>query len=331
MRIIFDLRNVGLGNNGGSSTLVKSANALTELGHDILMLDSGKNQHTWNELKAEHMVFKDNSDVEDADFIIATGYKSVYKTMRSPGRFGHKCHWIRGWETWQMPEQQINEIVLKADTFKLVNSMCLQRKLKMYGVNSQLIRPGYDLKEITPDRTLLQTNKIVLGGLYSKGKHWQIKRTQWILDVARAMKKKYPNVELWMFGNSKCSHDIVDRYYKKPSIEEKNYFYNNISIWLSPAMQEGLHMPPAEAMMAGRPVVGTNADMSGTEDYLFHMKTGLVANNNFDSFLSKVRTLIIDPDLCNKLGARGRLQVEKIGSRKQNMKKLVSYFMGIIS
>jgi len=42
MDIIFDLRNVGLGNNGGSLTLIKSGNTLQEMGHCVCFIDSGK-------------------------------------------------------------------------------------------------------------------------------------------------------------------------------------------------------------------------------------------------------------------------------------------------
>ena len=73
MRIIFDLRRVGLGDNGGSSTIVNSANTLVDLGHDVVVFDSIKNQHTWTPLKAEHIITGKNRKIPDADFIIATG------------------------------------------------------------------------------------------------------------------------------------------------------------------------------------------------------------------------------------------------------------------
>lgn len=330
MRIIFDLRSVGLGNNGGSSTLVKSGNALVEMGHEVVFIDSVKNQHTWTPLKASHIIPKTNSDIPSADFIIATGYKSVAHTVRSPGRLGHKFHWIRGWETWQMSEAKIVERVLKSSTKKLVNSICLQRKLKSFGVESKIIRPGYDLNEITPNPTLKQGNKIVLGGLNTKGKHFKIKRTQWIFDTYEMMKRKYKNVELWMFGNTNISMSSVDRYFQRPTMAQKNYFYNNVDIWLSPAMQEGLHMPPAEAMMSACPVVGTDADMSGTEDYLIDQHNGIIAKNKFSSFSTNVEKLINNENLRTLYGQNARKTIENIGDRKTNMNKLIEYFMGII-
>ena len=135
MIILFDLRNVGLGNNGGSLTLIKSGNTLQDMGLEVYFIDSGKNKHTWEKLECEHIIASKNGHIPDADFIIATGYKSVAKTVSTPGRCGHKAHWIRGWETWQYPPKKIVAYVLKAPTIKLVNSLGLKRKLKTFSFN----------------------------------------------------------------------------------------------------------------------------------------------------------------------------------------------------
>lgn len=322
---------VGLGNNGGSSTLVKSGNALLELGHEVLFIDSGKNQHTWTPLKAEHIRPKNNAAIPSADFIVATGYKSVAPTMRAPGRSGHKCHWIRGWETWQMSESKIISHVLNINNIKLVNSICLQRKLAKLGYPSKIIRPGYDLDEIKPHKRYPRDGKkkLTLGGLYTRGKHWNIKRTQWIFDVHSELSKKH-DLELWMFGTDAIPGGLVDNYFQRPTMKQKNYFYNNIDIWLSPAMQEGLHMPPAEAMMAGCPVVGTDADMSGTEDYLLNGYNGLVSSNTFHSFSTNVEKLVFNEKMRLMFGKNARKMIVSLGDRKTNMKKLLNYFMGLI-
>ena len=132
MKIIFDLRRVGLGNQGGSSTLVKSGNTLVNMGHEVIFVDSMKNKHTWTPLEAKHIRRHDDKNLPDGDVIIATGYKSVSKTMKAPAKCGIKAHWIRAWEHWQYSEKDIVDKVLKPDTIKLVNSICLQNKLKKY-------------------------------------------------------------------------------------------------------------------------------------------------------------------------------------------------------
>ncbi|GAG30885.1 unnamed protein product, partial [marine sediment metagenome] len=131
--------NCGLGNNGGSSTIVNSANTLVELGHDVKIIDSQKNKFTWVPLKAEHIIIRNLSKVPPADAVIATGYKTVASTMKLPDECGVKCHWIRAWEHWQMSDKDIIKKVLEPPTKKFVNSKCLQDKLRNYGFKSYIV------------------------------------------------------------------------------------------------------------------------------------------------------------------------------------------------
>lgn len=328
MRITFDLRKVGLGNNGGSFTLVKSGNTLVDMGHDIIFVDSGKNQHTWVPLKAKHKVVRQKAQLPNADFIIATGYKSVDETITSPPRAGKQCHWIRGWETWQYPEETIVKKILKAPTIKLVNGMGLQKKLESFGFESYLIRPGYDFDKIKAKNIREKHDQVILGGLNKQGRHANSKRTAWILETAKALKRKYgKKIELWMFGMDKLpSTTVVDNYLNNPPIEKKNALYNMVDIWLAPSMLEGLHMPPAEAMITECPVVGTNAEMSGTMDYLEDGVTGIVTQNDVFSFIKGVEKLVLDKKLRRQLGRNARVKILGIGNRVNNMEILIDLF-----
>ena len=328
MRIIFDVRNVGLGNNGGSLTLIRSGNVLQEMGHEVYFVDTGKNKHTWAKLEVDHMICKKDSLLPDADFIIATGFKSVAKTVTAPERCGIKAHWIRGWETWQFPPKKIVAHILKAPTIKMVNSLGLKNMLKYYNFKSEIIRPGYDLDEIYPVGKDRKTVNFVVAGLYTKGKHQDIKRTTWVIEAYKYLARKYGSVDLWMFGNEFIPRGVIDNFFHQPTTDAKQYFYNNIDMWLSPSIQEGLHMPPAEAMMAGKPVVGVKADLSGTHDYLIDEMTGLVSENDLQSFINTAERLYLDTDLRKELGKRARKKIEELGSRKDNMEKMVKFLTG---
>jgi len=305
------------------------------MGHEVYFVDSMRNKHSWTPLKAEHIITKpnDNSKLPDADFIIATGYKSVGTTVIAPGRCGHKVHWIRAWEHWQMSDARIVDSVLKAPTLKLVNSICLQDKLKSYGFDSHIIRPGYDFGQIFPMNVRGGDKKnIILGGLYREGVHGRRKRTPWLFDTARFMKTRYKNVKFWMFGSEPDPQDhIIDFYMRSPSKDQKNDFYNNVDIWMAPTMSEGLHLPPAEAMMTECAVVGTVAELSGIQDYVVQDETGLLSKNDIRSFRIDVEHLYKHPKCRERLGKAGREKIIEIGDRKKNMQVMVDLFMGMIS
>jgi len=319
MRIIFNLKNCGLGNNGGSLSLIKSANTLVDLGHEVIILDSMKNQHTWNPLKAEHIIGGEPS----ADAVIATGYKTVSSTLSLPDRCGKKYHWIRGWETWQMPEHKIVEKILKVPTIKMVNGVCLQKKLLKYNVESEIIRPGYDTYELFPlPEVKLKTEDFIIGGLYNT-RH-KSKRTDWIIKASNQLKKRY-DIKLWMFGDKNVNDKSIDRYFCRPNNSDKNFMYNSCNIWLSPSNNEGLHICPAEAMLTKCPVVTTDAEMSGTEDYVFSGINGLVTKDDFNQFLGRIKYLINNENVRHKMGELARVQILSMGDRKLNMKVLVDF------
>ena len=323
MRITFDLRKVGLGNNGGSSTIVNSANVLMELGHEVYVVSSTKNYHTWTKLKVPHMR-AEGKKIPDADFIIATGYKSVKATVNAPSRCGQKLHWIRGWETWQMAERDIVKGVLQAPTIKLVNSVGLQKRMNVYNCNSYIVRPGYDIDKYYPLGIREKNENVILGGLYNQNRHNQIKRTGWIWETAFKLKSIRRNLELWLFGDHpRPKGFLFENYIRRPSLDEKNKFYNHINIWLAPTALEGLHMPPAEAMLTGCPVIGTNSKMNGMQEYLIHGKTGIITENTLDHFVDAVKNLMDDKELQIELGKNAREKVLKIGSRHENMKQFI--------
>jgi glycosyltransferase involved in cell wall biosynthesis len=159
--------------------------------------------------------------------------------------------------------------------------------------------------------------------LYNEGRGKQLKRTSWIYEAAFRI-KRVMDVEFWLFGtHPKPKGFLIDKYIQKPSLKEKNDFYNHINIWLAPTALEGLHMPPAEAMLTGCPVIATNTEMNGMWDYLSDMKTGLVCEDKQDSFIKAIEKLITMKDLQVELGNNAREKILKLGSRKENMTKFV--------
>jgi glycosyltransferase involved in cell wall biosynthesis len=311
---------VGLGNNGGSLTIIKSANTLFDLGEDVVIVDSGPLKYTWGPIKVPHIKINDINKI-DGDIIIGTGVGSISHTNDS--KIKNKYFWVRGWETWNVSELKLINMLKESKTKKIVNSICLQKKLKTYGIESVIISPGHDFDEIFPLDIRKNNKKIILGGLYNEGKKRLKKRTSWILDCYSILKSKY-NIELHMFGSDGTPSSLfLDKFFKNPDIKLKNKVYNKIDIWLSPSELEGLHVAPAEAMLTECCVSGNNAELSGTKDYLIDHETGLVSENNFKSFLANVEILINHKTLRTELGKKGREKILFLGDRKKNMKKFI--------
>jgi len=323
VKIIFNIK-TGLGLNGGSITIISCANTLSDLGHDITVIDRMKNQCVGFPLKTKvkHKIIKNINEFPECDVVIATDYKSVDSTIKiSNNKCKLKIHYLRAWENWIMSENKIVNKILKSPLVKVVNGICLQNKLKKFGIDSFLIHPGNDLNNFN-NLNIRSDNKIVIGGLYHT-KH-KTKKSDLVLKIIKKLKKKYDNVELNMFGTPNNPNNvIIDKYVKKPSIKEKNKFYNKIDIWLATSELESLHIVPQEAMLCGATVVGTDTEMSGTKDYLMDGKTGLISKNNKNDFIEKIELLISNKELRNKLSENGRKKIIEMGSRKENMKRFI--------
>jgi len=328
MRIIFNLLNTGLGNNGGSSTIVKSANTLVDLGHEVIIVDTGKNKHTWTPLKAKHLVVKDIENIPHADVIIATGFKSVESTIQANKKCGKKVHWIRGFELWNMSRDEIIKM-LRSPTHKMVNSIGLRKLLNMYDISCQLIRPGYDFDEIYPLNIRNDCRKPKIGALYNSGTKRKTKRVDWVFKAIEKLRESYV-VDLYMYGSetkgNEIPNNLISYYINEPKPDIKNKIYNLCDIWVAPTELEGLHIPPAEAMLTECPVVGTDAQLNGMEDYLINGKTGIVSANNISAFTEAIETLLLDKELRLKLGENARKKILELGSRKENMTSMVEFF-----
>ena len=325
MKIIFNLFGTGCGNNGGTMTLIRSANTLYRLGHNVIIIDSVRNQHTWVKLEVPHIVIKNTSEIPAADVIIATGVKSVSSTDAS--KISKKLWWIRGYEIWSISQEKLIKLIQNSPTRKIVNSICLQKKLKQYNIDSTIVRPGYDFDEIYP-LNIRSGKEVIIGALYNEGMKRRSKRTSWCFDAISFLKKQHKNIKFQMFGSEGVpASGLIDKFVKNPTMKEKNHFYNECDIWLAPTELEGLHIPPAEAMLTECAVVGTSSPMNGMQDYLENGKTGLVSNNTIESFIKNINSLVISEKTRKALGSNGRKKILELGSRENNMKNMVEFLI----
>ena len=323
MKIAFNLLATGISKNGGSTTIIKSANMLQKLGMDVTIVDSGSNGN-WHEIECNHLIINDIKDFPSGDVVIATGYRSVDSTLKLHPRCGRKFHYIRLFESYIYQGADMIRI-MKAPTIKIVNSICLQRKLLEYQEPSVIIRPGYDFDEIYPLDIRKDNEYTVLGGLYNQGKKRATKRTEWVFETYNYLKSKEYPVKLCMFGSDGTPKVQPDFYIKDPTMEDKNKFFNTVDIWLSPSCLDGLHLAPAEAMLTECCACGNNSDQSGTEDYLINNETGIVSENNIEDFIKCAEKLVLDKDLRTEFGKKGRQKVMSLGSREDNMKKMIEF------
>ena len=298
MQIVFNLHNVGLGNNGGSRTLIRCAETLSLLGHDVVMFSNHPNKYTWHNMQG--VTFHRGDKQPAADLAIATGYKSVPSVLES--KSGKKIYYIRGYETWVTSEKNLFKSYKSLKC--IVNSEWLKSHLKSKGVKSHIVYPGLDLDwfyYVSGER------ERVMGALFHK-KHATKRHT----DAERVAEK---------VG---CKLVMLNKDVRAPKVPRLREWYNKIRVWFAPTELEGLHNPPMEAALCGCAVVATDHPRSGMGDYVTGDTALTYPARDLDAAAARVDFLIDDVERCNQLSvAMKSLLIEKMGTRKSNMKRFL--------
>lgn len=301
MNIGFNLIDCGLGNNGGSRTIIKCCETLNKIGHKSVII-SPVDKFNW--FKHE----KPLKDIpKDLDWIVATGQSTVKSTFKSSIK--NKAWYIRGHEIWSIPEYKLIELY-RMDIKKIVNSISLQKKLKQHNIDSKVVWQGIDLELWTnEDRNF--NNKITIGCL--RNVKMQSKRWDLFIKLSKILGDKYNYVS---FGDDDANEAFLTNYIRKPSFKELNKLYNSCHIWFSPVENEGLHNVGLEAGLCGCLILCSNIERNGMIlDYAFNDKTAMVFNN-----IDHAVELIKNPKWNLTTNMINYIRNE-IGSREKNMGK----------
>jgi len=117
------------------------------------------------------------------------------------------------------------------------------------------------------------------------------------VEMVWALKKKYPEVRLILFGSRKAEAGFdCDEYYFDLEQEKLPWLYSNSDIFLCPSWDEGSGLPALEAMACQCAVVTYNN--GGSRDYAFDGQTALVAERKNQAELKdKLEALVVNRDL----------------------------------
>lgn len=303
MRIVFNLNQVGLANNGGCRTIIKCAETLSELGHEALLF-TNVNKYTWHRIKVPVV-----KRFPKCDALIATGIKSCWDTLNRKAEV--KLYYIRGFEKWMASKKDLIRSYEQLPC--IVNSSWLQEYLLGYGVQSQVIYPGLDFEQFYLETPTSDRANIIGALFHSRHK---TKRHKDAVSVAKKL-----GCKLVMLNKDVCN----------PNPDRLRKYYNSVKVWFSPSELEGLHNPPMEAALCGAVVVATDHYRSGTSDYVKNNNTALTyPARDINEACSKVRLLFEDEQTVIRLqkAMKEKLQTV-IGDRKTNMTKLVKHIQSL--
>jgi len=306
MRLAFNVMNSGLGNNGGSRTILLCQKVLEELGHTCDVIGNVDN-FTWFEHKK--IVRRAPADL---DAVIATACTTVGSTLSVPAK--KKAWYIRGHEEWVMPGNRLGKLYNNHNLHNIANSEGLKQIIGIYGADADVVYQGIDF-DWWSDKKLRPNKKIRIGSLYNTMK---TKRWSDFVELSKLLPKdKY---EFVAFGAKPYKAEFLTEYIQTPTTEQLCDLYSSCHMWFAPTTKEGLHNVPMEAAMCGCLVVCSDHPMNGMIfDYAFDSTAMIYESENLDHAVK----LIKKPDWSLVKNMQGYIR-KNIGTREENMNKMVS-------
>tara|TARA_A100001015_G_C14916784_1_gene682692 strand:+ start:61 stop:1014 length:954 start_codon:yes stop_codon:yes gene_type:complete len=311
MTIAFNLLGCGLGNNGGSQTIIKSCEILNDLGAKSELVSDVDN-FTW--FKHRKCI---SSIPKDASAVIATGCGTVTNTSKL--NMPKKYWWIRGHEDWWFNDNELLKLYNIKNIINITNSKSLANRIKSLGCNQTIhtIYQGIDL-DLWGDLNLRSQNKkIKIGCLYGNK---PTKRWKDFKKLANALgKNKY---EFVGFGLDSIREDFLSQYIKNASKKQLLELYSSCDIWFAPTINEGLHNVPMEANLCGCLIVCSNNKNNGMIlDYAFNNHSAFTYNN-IDEAVSIIENKY-SLDNSHIVKECQSIIRNNIGSRYYNMNNLI--------
>lgn len=279
-RINFILPSIG--KSGGVNVVLKYATELKKIGWDVLIyvpqLEYDLKRSYWLKNKVRQILFtaknikvstqyKDNKFIKfvptvsnkyirNADVTIATAWPTAFSVNNLDLSKGKKVYFIQDYETWD--NERLGKASYLLPLFHITIAGWIDKRLvqQLNCDPSDVIFNGIDTNFFKPQDNKKISKHIKCLMLYhtlpKKGINDGIKA----FELA---KKKYPQLELNMFGIQNDPHiNAVEKYYQNPSRKLLLKLYQSSDIFIFPSREEGWGLTPIEAMSCGCAVAGTN-------------------------------------------------------------------------
>jgi glycosyltransferase involved in cell wall biosynthesis len=239
-----------------------------------------------------------------ADALIATAWQSADAVARAPADAGAKFYFVQHYESLYHGEPARVDATYALPLRKIVISSWLKDIMKerfasatevlVTPVDRDLFRPVQGARSDDALRVLMLHHDYAWKGVREG------------LEAVGAVKVRHPEVLLVGFGVKRPREALpYDEFHENPPQERLAWLYSRCPIYLCPSWDEGLGMPPMEAMACGAALC--TYDNGGCRDYAIDGETALVAPRRDVAALAvALERMVTDAGLRERLARQGQ-------------------------
>lgn len=319
---------------GGYKIVYEYANRLTEMGHEISIVYCSQNSFkrvkmplrlrnlvcniavkrtpTWfslhEEVKQKCIPCFLEEYIPDADIIFATAVETAdFVESLSLGK-GKKFYLVQGYEEWTGTDEHICRTYGYQDMHKILVASWLKRYMPAEQRVTVIPNP-IDTDAFYVGKCIEERNPYGIALLYHESPN---KGVAYALETLERLKKLNPQLRVHMFGVPKRPEALPEWiiYTQRADCRQLFEIYNEASIFLCAAVQDGFGLTGAEAMACGCALVST--EYEGVKEYAVHMENALLSPvKDVDALIENIEKLWQDAALRHTIAHHGAELIKK--------------------
>jgi len=303
---------------GGVRAILTYADRLAAAGHavEVVVPARSRARALWRSLRRvgpewipgfdARIVWVDRwraSALPDGDAVVATAWQSAATVAAAPARCGRKFYFVQHYESLYHGEAAAVDATYRLPLRKIVISTWLSDVMReRFDSEAEILVTPVDPALFHTVPVTVQTSRPRVLMLHHE---YAWKGTADGFAAVARVKGRIPALHLVGFGVSAPRGPAAyDEFHANPPQDRLADLYSGCEIYLCPSWDEGLGMPPMEAMACGAALV--TYDNGGCRDYARDGETALVARRrDVGDLAAKLEQVAADPALRARLAAAG--------------------------
>jgi glycosyltransferase involved in cell wall biosynthesis len=304
---------------GGVRAILTYADRLAGHGHDVTVVVPAKRRWLagWRNVREQRpdwipgfrarvrwVAGWDPARFPDADALIATAWQSADAVARAPIRAGRKFYLVQHYESLYHGDPARVDATYALPLRKIVISTWLKGIMgERFGSAAEVLVTPVDRELFHPVAGARSDDALRVLMLHHD---YAWKGVREGLEAIAAVKVRHPEILLVGFGVKRPREALpYDEFHENLPQERLAWLYSRCPIYLCPSWDEGLGMPPMEAMACGAALV--TFDNGGCRDYAEDGKTALVApRRDVAALAACLERIVEDRALRERIASQGR-------------------------